>query len=284
MRQTPPAQPDPGADGYAAGAPEEIDAVEAPPLDDDEDDEDDDGLVQVEHEGKTYAVPSALKGALMRHADYTRKTQALAQQRQALQAGHQALQQAAETHGEHMADCARLVALGDQIAHLQQQNWPALHQQNPAAAQQLLTQLFQMKQAHEIAAGHLAHRQQVQAFNQQRQRAMQVEHGKAQLAQHIEGWSPEYAAKLGQFAMSQGLTPQEVSSVSDPRLVVLLHHAYRGHQADQQQTAGQKLAQAQAVRPAIQVGGGGSAPQDPNRMSTDDWIRHRRGQLRKKVR
>jgi len=283
MRQNPPAQPDAGANGYAPGAPEETDAAEAPPPDDDDED-DGDGLVEVQHEGKTYSVPAPLKGALMRHADYTRKTQALAQQRQALDAGHQALQQAAEAHGAHLADCARLVALGDQIARLEQQNWPALHQQNPAGAQQLLTQLFQMKQAHEIAAGQLAHKQQVQAFDRQRQHAQQIEQGKAQLAQQIDGWSPEYAAKLGQFAMSQGLTPQEVSSVSDPRLVVLLHHAYRGHQADQQQAAGQRLAQAQAVRPAVQVGGGGSAPQDPNRMSTDDWMRHRRGQLRKKVR
>ena len=226
MRQNPPAQPDAGANGYAPGAPEETDAAEAPPPDDDDED-DGDGLVEVQHEGKTYSVPAPLKGALMRHADYTRKTQALAQQRQALDAGHQALQQAAEAHGAHLADCARLVALGDQIARLEQQNWPALHQQNPAGAQQLLTQLFQMKQAHEIAAGQLAHKQQVQAFDRQRQHAQQIEQGKAQLAQQIDGWSPEYAAKLGQFAMSQGLTPQEVSSVSDPRLVVLLHHAYR---------------------------------------------------------
>lgn len=284
MRQNPPAQPDAGASGYAPGAPEETDVAEAAAPDDDADETDGEDSVQVEHEGKTYTVPAALKGALMRHADYTRKTQALAQQRQALEAGHQALHQVAEAHGAHLADCARLVALGDQIARLEQQNWPALQQHNPAGAQQLLAQLFQLKQAHEIAAGQLAHKQQVQAFDQQRQHAMQVEHGRAQLAQQIDGWSPEYAAQLGHFAMSQGLTPQEVSSVSDPRLVVLLHHAYRGHQADQQQAAAQRLAQAQAVRPAVQVGGGGSAPQDPNRMSTDDWMRHRRGQLRKKAR
>lgn len=277
MKQNPPAQPDAGADAYDPGAPGEIDIVEAPPPDEDE-------LVQIEHEGQTYAVPAALKGALMRQADYTRKTQELAEHRRALEAGHQALHEIAEAHGEHLADHARLIALGDQIARLEQQNWPALHQQNPAGAQQLLTQLFQMKQAHEVEASQLAHKQQVQAFDQQRQHATQVEQAKALLGHHIDGWSPEYAAELGQFAMSQGLTPEEVSSVSDPRLVLLLHHAYRGHQADQQKAAGQRLAQAQAVRPAVQVGGGGSAPNDPNRMSTDDWMRHRRGQLRKKVR
>jgi hypothetical protein len=277
MRQNQAAQPSVDDSARLDGAPEETDIAEAPAPDPDE-------LVQVEHEGQTYEVPAALKGALMRHADYTRKTQELADQRRALEAGHEALGQMAQAHGQDMAAHARLIALGDQIAHLQQQNWPALQRQNPAGAQQLLTQLFQMKQAHEIAAGQLRHKQRVQAFEQQREHAMRLEHGQALLAEHIDGWSPQYAQKLGAFAVSQGLEPKELSALSDPRLVLLLHHAYRGHQADQQAAAADRLAQVQAVRPAIQVGGGGPGPQDPNRMSTDDWMRHRRGQIRKKAR
>ncbi len=135
MRLNPPAQPDAGANGYAPGAPEETDAAEAPAPDDDDDG---DGLVEVQHEGKTYTVPTALKGALMRHADYTRKTQELAQHRRALEAGHQALQQAAEAHGAHLADCARLVAL----RAIRSRGWsnrtgPRCSSRIPAGAQQL---------------------------------------------------------------------------------------------------------------------------------------------------
>jgi hypothetical protein len=110
-----------------------------PVRDDDLEPEAEPETVTVEHEGQTYEVPAALKGALMRHADYTRKTQALAQQRAALDAGHQALAQMAQAHGEHLADYARLAGLGDQIGRLEQLNWPALQQQNPAQAQQLMT-------------------------------------------------------------------------------------------------------------------------------------------------
>ncbi|HUO23644.1 MAG TPA: hypothetical protein VMU59_14100 [Caulobacteraceae bacterium] len=271
MRQNPPAQPDAGADGYA-GAPEDDDAAEAPP------EPDADGLVPIEHQGQTYAIPAALHGALTRHV------RALDAHGQALQAGHQALQQAAEAHGANLADCARIVALGDQIAQMEGQNWGALHRANPAAAAQQLHQLFQMKQAHQLASSQLAHRQQVQAFDQQRQRALQTEQAQAELAQRLPGWSPQHAARLAGFALSQGLQPSEVQAINDPRLVMLLHHAWVGHQAGQAKAAGDTLAKTQAVRPAIQVGGGGSAPQDPNRMSTEDWIRHRRGQLRKKGR
>ena len=63
----------------------------------------------------------------------------------------------------------------------------------------------------------------------------------------------------------------------------ILHHACLGHETQQQASAAKRLAKAQAVRPAIEVGGSGGAPTDPNRMSTDDWMRHRRGQLRSKA-
>jgi hypothetical protein len=270
MRQNPPAQPDTGAYAYD-GAPEDDDAAEAPQPDAD-------GMVPIEHEGQTYAVPAGLHHAL------TRQIQALQMHAQALQAGHQALQQAAETHGANLIDHARIIALGDQIAQLHRQNWGALHQANPAGAQQMLHQLFQMKQAHQLAVSQLAHKAQVQAFARHCQAAQQAQQANAELSQRLPGWSPQHATRLAQFAMSQGLAPHEVQAINDPRLVILLHHAWRGHQAAQQKAAGEKLAQTQAVRPAIQVGGGGSAPQDPNRMSTDDWIRHRRGQLHKKGR
>ena len=240
--------------------------------------------ILVEHEGQTYELPAALKGALMRQADYTRKTQELAQHRRALEAGHAALGEMAQRHGEHLADHARLVGLDDQIGRLEQLNWPLLQQQNPAQAQALMTQLFQMKQAREIAAGHLSHKQSVKAFERQREHARQVEHAHAVAAREIDGWSPQRAAELAQFALSQGVSPEELDGLADPRLLKLLHHACNGHAADERRSAAQRLTQAQAIRPAIEVGGTGGGPKDPNRMSTDDWMRHRRGQLRTKAR
>jgi hypothetical protein len=121
------------------------------------------------------------------------------------------------------------------------------------------------------------------AFDRQREHARQVEQGHAILAQQIDGWSPQLAAKLAQYAQDQGLHPEEIAGLSDPRLVKILHDACIGHEAQQQASSAQRLARAQSVRPAIQVGGTGGAPTDPNRMSTDDWIRHRRGQLRTKA-
>jgi hypothetical protein len=230
--------------------------------------------VLVEHEGQTYELPAALKGALMRHADYTRKTQALAQARQELLDGHQAVAQTAEAHNAHLMEYARLAGLDDQIAQLSGLNWPALQQQDPAQAEQLMHQLFQMKQARGIDA---------RAPQPKHKQARRVEQGHAAISRQIEGWSPERAQQLAQYALSQGISEEELHALHDPRLVAILHHACTAHEAEQQTSAAQKLTRVQAVRPAIQVGGTGGAPTDPNRMSTDDWMRHRRGQLRTKA-
>jgi hypothetical protein len=242
-----------------------------------------DDLVEVEYEGQTYAVPAALKGALMRQADYTRKTQALAGHRQALEAGRQVLAQVAAAHGANLREHGRVALLGDHVQRLSGLDWPALHRQSPDQAQALLHQLFQARQAHEIAAGGLRHQEAVAAFDRQREHAKRVEQGHAALHLHIDGWSPQLASKLAQYAADQGITSEELDELSDPRLVKVLHHACLGHEAQQQQSAAERLTKAQAVRPAIVVGGSGSGPTDPNRMSTADWMKHRRGQLRSKA-
>ena len=88
--------------------------------------------ILIEHQGQTYELPAALKGALMRQADYTRKTQELARQRQALAEAGQALAAHADALANHGAEHGRVSALEQQIAGLNDLNWPVLQQQNPA--------------------------------------------------------------------------------------------------------------------------------------------------------
>jgi hypothetical protein len=240
--------------------------------------------VLVEHEGRIYELPAALKGALMRHADYARQTQDLAHQRQALEAAHAAVSEMARRHGEDLDAHARLAGLEDQIGQLERLNWPLLQRQDPARAEALMGHLFQMKQTREIAAGHLAHRQSVKAFEQRQAHAARLEHAHAVAAREIDGWSPERAQQLAHYALEQGISEDELTALADPRLLKVLHHACLHHESEEQKSAAERLTKAQAIRPAIEVGGAGAGPKDPNRMSTDDWMHHRRGQIRSKGR
>ena len=131
--------------------------------------------VEVDYNGKSYCLPPELKDALLRQADYTRKTQELAEGRRALEAARvEHHQQVVRTRG-HIQDAARIVALNDQLAQLSQVNWQALQAQNPARAQALYQQFEQLKDLRRRAARAWTQREQDHISHSQRATARRAQ-------------------------------------------------------------------------------------------------------------
>lgn len=244
-----------------------------PPVDDTE---------EVEYEGQKYAIPKALKPALMMNADYTRKTQEVAEQRRALEAQQQQLAQQAQSQQEYLQDAAKVVALDDQIKQFEQVDWNALNQQDPVKAQQLWMTYSQLKDSRADVLGQLQQKEQQRALDSQQRLAKQIEESNAVLARDIKGWSPELAGKLRDFAVEKlGFSAQELGQVTDARIVKLLHRAYVGDQLVAKQMGAATQTTATPVKPVPTVGSNAPAGKDPSRMSTDEWMKHRNEQLRK---
>ncbi|NEX93994.1 hypothetical protein [Caulobacter sp. 17J65-9] len=239
---------------------------------------------EIEHEGQVYRVPEALKGAFLRHADYTRKTQEVAEQRRLLETERRASEARAEHERAHAADYGRLAALDAAVADYEDYDWDLWFRQNPEQAQVDWAR-FQQAQGLRAEVGAQLHaRQRLTALEAQRDHATRLEQGHAELARDIEDWSPALARELAVFGHSLGFSPDELNAVTDPRAVKVLHAAWRGAKALRQETAGRELERAQAFRPVRQVGGSASAPRDPARMSTAEWMRWRSEQTRRKAR
>src|SRR5688500_2430522 len=109
-------------------------------------------LDEIEHEGATYQVPKALKGAFLMQADYTRKTQEVAALRKEVEAERAAFREAGE---EEIGARARLVSLDDQIARFAKVDWDALENAAPLEAQKGWRHYQQLQQARGEAAGRL---------------------------------------------------------------------------------------------------------------------------------
>lgn len=235
-----------------------------------------DATEEVEHQGQFYRIPKALKGAFLMQADYTRKTQELADHRRALDQDRRALETRAETAHANIADRAQLHLLDQQLEMYATVDWDALAQGDPAQAQALWGQFQQTREVRDRYAWALAHHEHQAQLQAERDTAAQlVETGRV-LSQKIEGWSPEIAAKLVEYAGAFGVTLDELREIADPRLWLILHRAHLGDEAAKQQAAGRNLAQAQAVRPAISVSGSaapGAAVRDE--MATAEWMRRR---------
>lgn len=239
-------------------------------------------LHEIEHEGQTYQIPAALKGAFLMQGDYTRKTQELAQHRRGLEAERKAFAHQAETAHANIADRAQLHLLEQQLAGLQEVDWDAFAQQDPQQAQALWAQYQQASELHDRYAWKMAHHAHQGQLEVEREAAAQLTHTGQVLAQKIEGWSPEIASKLVEYAGAFGVTLDELREIADPRLWLILHRAHQGDQNAKQQTANRQMEQTLAVRPAVSVSGA-AAPSGGmvDEMATKDWMARRNAQTRR---
>ena len=100
--------------------------IEAAPVDDDLEDEVD----GVKLRGKKDALEK-LKAERLMQADYTRKTQEVAEQRRTFDAEREQFQRAAQTHQQYLREIGQLTGIDERLAQFSQVNWQALTDQDP---------------------------------------------------------------------------------------------------------------------------------------------------------
>ncbi|THD80628.1 MAG: hypothetical protein E7812_07820 [Phenylobacterium sp.] len=236
-----------------------------------------DGTCEIEHEGQTYEVPRALQGAFLRHADYTRKTQELAHHRRALEAERAAVAQQAQAVAGASQARVHLAALDHQLAGFRGVDWKAYAQQDPQGAQALWRRVQGLAQARGHAAQAVTQHEHGQRLQAEREAAEAMAETGRVLAREIPGWSPELASKLSDYAISQGVTLEELKAASDPRIWKVLHKAFRAEHG----ARGDAAAEAPVVRPAVQVSGAATAGGVRDELATKEWMRRRNDQLQK---
>lgn len=226
-----------------------------------------------------------VREALLRQADYTRKTQELAEARKAVQAERETVQQASQAE---VAAHAQVVAIDQQLAAFQNVDWDAWEEQDPFAAQKGLRQLHQLEAARNHAAQQFVELRQQRTDQMQQISAKRLQESAAALADPktgIKGWSPDYAAKLLDAGVREyGFERSEIEAFEDHRMVRVLDDAakWRAHEKSQKKAQGHIAAQ--AVKPAAKVGGGSSPPAGlDDRLSIDEWQKRRNEQVRKRA-
>lgn len=210
-----------------------------------------DDAEEVEFEGKAYKVPKELKDALLRQADYTQKTQAVAEQRKAVEERAQLLEQRERVMGMAFDKAVELREVQNRLAQFEQIDWQSLAQNDPAQATQLNIAYQQLQREAQKKYGEL---QQVQTASQQlteTQRQQMLADAEKDLKARLPSFNAEVAAQIKVAAREYGITDQELNAVMDPRYVHVLHDAmkWRALQAEKPK-AMQKVVQApKAIKP-----------------------------------
>lgn len=225
--------------------------------------DDDDEWQEIEWKGKQVKVP---KGAAMMQADYTRKTQELAEQRKAVEA---TLAQANEVSQAERQLEGQFVALQQTIASYEDIDWQTWVEQDPVAAQKARFELDDLRaQASRIATQHQQVSQQRQALAQQTA-AQRIAQGQRELAERIPNWGREVQSKLMEVGQSAyRFSPDELNAIDDPRMIEVLHDAYQYRQMKQAEKQRAKVAAKTAVKP-VPVLKGNSAKVGPKPDTND---------------
>ena len=173
---------------------------------------------EVEFEGKAYKVPKELKPALLRQADYTKKTQELAEYRK--QVADQNDYLAAQRHLLSTAgqEFAELKAAELELAKFQNVNWAELANQNPGQAivlskqQEQITRFVEQKRAKLAEMGQHAERITKEHKSVQWQAAVEA------TKRAVGKVPPEVDAKALQMVQS-AFTPEEMHKLADANIL-----------------------------------------------------------------
>lgn len=217
----------------------------------DDGDEPESVLEEIEYEGKNYKLPKELKDAVLRQSDYTKKTQAVAEERKQLEQRAQQFHEQVRIQEAQVVEVGKLVSINEQVAQLEQVNWEQFARERPADAQAEFMRFQRLKDQRAGLVGSIQQRVQEQKATSEREFKSSLEAGRAELQSKIPGYSPELESKLADFGTEHGFSRDEIlDAVSDPRSIEVLHLAYLGKQALAQQKKTQTIAQGQRTAPA----------------------------------
>ena len=182
-------------------------------------------LYELEHEGKKARVPKEFKDAFLRQADYTQKTQSVAEEKRQLAEERQIFQLNAQIESalaEQMTDLRALVNTSKQYEAAIQQ---AINQGDAATIATLNAQYSILQRQIEDKAGEVRTKKNEQTQLLQYERQQRRVKADEEAAKRIPNFSAETKKDLVKSARDLGFQDYEIAEVDDPRVYQALWKA-----------------------------------------------------------
>jgi len=190
----------------------------------------------IEIDGESVSVEE-IKLGYLRQADYTKKTQVVAEQRKAAEE---------QTANYESTLSALLTASGADLSRFDNVNWEQAAVENPEQYKQAKAVFEQTQQTYNFIKSQADEHQK---RNQEQQQAVTRENAKESLTvlkSTIPNWNNDLYYSIGEYATGTlGVTSEEFNDVHDHRMITAL---YKAMQFDQAKVKTQKKVQASAKK------------------------------------
>jgi hypothetical protein len=242
-----------------------------------EEEEGDGDLEEYEFEGKKAKIPKEWRDALMKNADYTQKTQAVAEERKAVEAAREAAIRSAEFWEKTPAELVNLKGQLSTIdSHLEQWkkvDFGALAREqgeDVASAEYRRYQMIKDQRA-DMAQQLDAKGREVEA-----KQSEETEHRLRETAKHaqtLKGWSPEIDKQIADYIDKKGISRDTWLRNASPQLYEILFDAFTGHKTRQTVTKTQAKPPPAPAQPVPPSQNRAAAPKfNPAKAGMDDYI------------
>ena len=235
---------------------------------------------EIELDGKKYAIPAALKDSFLRQADYTRKTQEVAELRKAAEYERAAIRQAVEADEQAAELKSDIRTVDKSLKQFENVDWGRFAAEAPAQAQAAMMQYQQLQmQRQQLADGLTKHEQTSrQAREQANQAALAQAH--AELLQAMPDFNRDLAIKIMDSTVSAyGYTPEEMATITDPRQVRILRDAMMWRESQAKLKTAQ---QPTPAKPVTTVKPSSKPTINPDKMTTAEWMDYERKRMKTK--
>ena len=284
---------------------EEIEASET----DDEGEETDEEVEQAPElidwdlgDGKTVNVPASVKDHLLRQADYTRKTQAVAERERELESERESLTGFGKLSKEMQANVGRLASVDEQLAKFARGangqmvsvddiDWVTWQQTNPQEAAKAVQRAQTLQQQRASLQRNVEEGQKKYESETKQQAAKRLQETRAFAEKEIPNWSPDREKQLADTVISKlsDRAKQLLGDNIDPSLLSVLDAALDGYRYREARATKAKRAMVKQkdnvtpLKTVAQRRGGGSGSELSDKLSTAEWIARRQKQLNAKA-
>lgn len=212
-------------------------------------------LEEIEHDGKKAKIPAWLKPAIMMNADYTKKTQDHASN---VRAWEQQRDQQTQANEEQLQLRGLSKVIDGKLAEYAKVDWQTWRASNPQQAADAQFDYQQLQNAKRDLDTSISDADRTASEAQRAQHATRLQEGHAVLAKEIPGWGkPEVTAELVAAGKKYGFTDQELSQITDPRMIKALWDAQSNAKTATQKQQTERIAAGQKTTP-VQTARGAS--------------------------
>lgn len=202
--------------------------------------------------GEEFEAPiSELKAGYMRNQDYTQKAQTLATERRQAQ---ESIAQQFQQVQQYAAQYGQLALADMQIQQLEAHIGRLSAQDDPVTYNAATSQLLMAQRRRDGLAAHLTQFQQSRTAEQQQAHATAQQQAVAALTSGplaLPDFGPELVKRMNEAGMSYGLSEEELSTITNPAHIRILHDAMKYRELQAKKPAAIK--KAAAAKPARQT-------------------------------